>query len=440
MSTNEFDSDDFSPNGNSDGNLYNKDHQRKPRIPKNYNQEGVNDNRSNDRRYDHSAYRDNYPRNDYNSNRYGQNNPRPYQPRNYNPNYRNDNYRNDHGGRPPQRSYNPNYRNDYGGRDNSYQPRNHNPNYRNDNYRNPNYRNDNYRNDYGGRPPQRSYNPNYRNDYNERRPNYNPRFVDRSHNNDGYEQRPRYSNHRNQNNTMGFRLPLLKAIAKMEYASPRICLKAIKDGLVSVNGQVIRNPKVPVSINRDHITINGVPPYQNLDRMYIVVHKQKNYSGSNESMVPSMYKVIKNKFGWFAPMGCLDIGSSGLVIYTNDLQCKQDFGNSIKNAPKTYHIKVHIPFVETGSELQELNEFMKEKLGENVLVDLKQNNTRTCWLSVVVRTSSPKEIRKALKEYGLETLALERYSIGHLNLNDLQPGSWRRLSDLDVGRMMDPNK
>lgn len=427
MRNGRFDSEENLPNGNRDDSFYNRE-QRKPRIPRTNSGEGLYNSGSN-RNYDHSAYRDqsryqDNQRNDYQSNRYGQNNQRPYR-QNYNPNY-NPNYR---------RENNYDQRPQYGQRQHQGYQRygNQNGGYR-DNY-NPNYRNDRYEQ----RPYRDNYNPNYRNDRYDRGQD---RGYDRPPQRFFENRRPPFRDQRNDfYGTRPSGIHLSKAISKLSYGSPRVCLKAIQNGLVTVNGEIVRNPRAWVNSFRDDFVVNGIPIHQRLDRMYIVVHKQKDFAGSYEFNVPSMYKLMKHKEGWFAPLGCLDMGSSGLVIYTNDIESKREYGASIKYAKKTYRIKVHVPFAdETGTEIKELQEFMQDKLQEKCIVNLDQNNTKSCWISVVVKESSPKDIRKALKEYGLETLSFERYAIGHLSLDDLHPGSWRRLSDLDIGRLLEGSK
>ncbi|MGA1414717.1 MAG: S4 domain-containing protein, partial [Candidatus Kapaibacteriota bacterium] len=236
-------------------------------------------------------------------------------------------------------------------------------------------------------------------------------------------------------NPMNRPITLVKAISKCDYGSPRICLRAIREGLVSVNGEIVTNPNARVRINRDMFEINGIPVNQNLDKMYIAVHKGRHFSGSNEMSVPSIYRLMKNKFGWFAPLGCLEIASSGMIIYTNDLNCKRSYGAELQNIAKTYRIKVHRP-LQSIEEVTRIHDFVRTQTEEHVTVELEKVNSRNCWLRFEVRTSTPTDIRTALKEYGLETLAFERTAIGHLTVKNFHPGSWRRLDDREIGKLL----
>jgi 16S rRNA U516 pseudouridylate synthase RsuA-like enzyme len=236
-------------------------------------------------------------------------------------------------------------------------------------------------------------------------------------------------------NPMNRPITLVKAISKCDYGSPRICLRAIREGLVSVNGEIVSNPNARVRINRDMFEINGIPVNQNLERMYIAVHKGRHFSGSNEVSVPTVYRLMKNKFGWFAPLGCMEIASSGMIIYTNDIACKRSYGSELQNISKTYRIKVHRP-LQSLDEVVRITDFVRTQTEELVQVELEKVNTRNCWLRFEVRTSTPTDIRTALKEYGLETLAFERSAIGHLTVKNFHPGSWRRLDDREIGKLL----
>ena len=298
------------------------------------------------------------------------------------------------------------------------------------------------RRDYGdrpqyGRPPGGGYD-NY-----ERRPRqfddrggYGEQRVMRSRNyGDRYQQDYRGGGGDYYRNPMNRPITLVKAISKCDYGSPRICLRAIREGLVSVNGEIVTNPNARVRINRDMFEINGIPVNQNLERMYIAVHKGRHFSGSNEMSVPTIYRLMKNKFGWFAPLGCLEIASSGMIIYTNDIACKRSYGAELQNIAKTYRIKVHRP-LQSLDEVERITDFVRTQTEELVNVELERVNTRNCWLRFEVRTSTPTDIRTALKEYALETLAFERSAIGHLTVKNFHPGSWRRLDDREIGKLL----
>ena len=412
-----------------------------------------------------SEYRNNDRNNDFGDNRYQR---RDYQPRPYRSpdNYRQGGYGEDR----PQRDYQPRqYRNpDQGGYRQNYAPRRDygdRPQYNRPSgsyesrgnyesrggyeqrggYENRGYDN---RRSYEGRPqytPRRDYGdrPQYdRRDSYERRPR---QFDDRGYGEQRVMRSRNYGEPRYQddyrggggyyNNPMNRPITLVKAISKCDYGSPRICLRAIREGLVAINGEIVTNPNARVRMNRDMFEVNGIPVNQNLDKMFIAVHKGRHFSGSNEVSTPTIYRLMKQKFGWFAPHGCLEIASSGMIIYTNDINFKRTYGAELLNLPKTYRVKVHRP-LQSMEEIERILDFVRTQTEENLSLTLERVNTRNCWLRIDVRTSTPTDIRTALKEYGLETLAFERTSIGHLTVKNFHPGSWRRLDQKEIDSLI----
>ena len=410
-----------------------------------------NDSRS-DNRYDNrNDNRNNYSNrpSGYSDNRYGSrdNDRRDYQPRPYRAP---DQYRpNNYGDSRPPREYQPRppYRAPEGApRQNYDRPPN---TYSRDNVEN--------RQPYEGRP---HYTP---------RPNYGDRpQYDRRYTRDDAPQRPPYQNRsenegsryggerimRSRNHNPDSRysndyqvrddyrqnyenrpITLVKAISKCDYGSPRICLRAIREGLVAVNGEIVTNPNARVRINYDMFEIKGIPVNQKLDKMYIAIHKGRHFAGSNEQNSPTIYRLMRQKTGWFAPLGCLEIASSGMLLFTNDIDCKRTYGIELQNIAKTYRIKVHRP-LQSIEEVDRILDFVRTQTEEHVSVVLERANTRNCWLRIQARTSTPKDLRTALKEYGLETLSFERTTLGHLSTKDFHPGSWRRLDAAEIEKLI----
>ena len=396
-----------------------RDYQQRPyRSPDQYRQNNYGDSRP-PREYQQRPYRapDQYRQNSYGDSRP----PREYQQRPYRapegaprqnydrpPNtYSRDNVdnRQPYEGRP---HYTP--RTDYGdrpqydrrySRDDGYQRRPYQNRYENDGGR------------YGGERIMRSRNHNpdsrYSNDY-QGRGDYRQ----------NYENRP---------------ITLVKAISKCDYGSPRICLRAIREGLVAVNGEIVTNPNARVRINLDMFEIKGIPVNQKLDKMYIAIHKGRHFAGSNEQNSPTIYRLMRQKMGWFAPLGCLEIASSGMLLFTNDIDCKRRYGSELQNIAKTYRIKVHRP-LQSIEEVDRILDFVRTQTEEHVSVVLERANTRNCWLRIQARTSTPKDLRTALKGYGLETLSFERTTLGHLSTRDFHPGSWRRLDSAEIEKLI----
>src|SRR4051794_24935934 len=90
-------------------------------------------------------------------------------------------------------------------------------------------------------------------------------------------------------------------------------------GRVKVNGKVVQNPDHWIDLERDTVTLDG-KTVREQERIYILLYKPPGYvttHGDPESR-PTVYDLIGDAGAWVAPVGRLDLETSGLLIMTND--------------------------------------------------------------------------------------------------------------------------
>jgi len=131
------------------------------------------------------------------------------------------------------------------------------------------------------------------------------------------------------------------------------------------------------------------------------------------------------------PIGHLDRESSGLLLLTND----GDLGNRLAQPSRGEEYEYFLT--------------MKSNITEGMLGNLAQAITRVhrsegpCKvedvgenkLRVVVINGKAKQIRKACAEIWVEVVELKRQRIGRLELADLASGSWRVVTDEELGEL-----
>src|SRR5215831_9039076 len=124
-------------------------------------------------------------------------------------------------------------------------------------------------------------------------------------------------------------------------AGPRTEARSwIGTGRVRVNGRVIQNPDHWVDLEKDKITLDG-KPLRSARKMYLLLYKPKGYvtSYGDPDGRPTVYDLIQDAGTWLAPVGRLDLDTSGLLILTNDNQFAERLTNPDHKVPKTYQIK-----------------------------------------------------------------------------------------------------
>ncbi|MEZ8818227.1 pseudouridine synthase [Vibrio sp. 10N.222.54.A1] len=139
--------------------------------------------------------------------------------------------------------------------------------------------------------------------------------------------------------------------------------------------------------------------------------------------------------------GRLDRDSEGLMVLTNDgiFQAKLTQPNS--KSPKTYWVQVEgVPSEEDLDKLRkgvELKDGMTlpaqvEVMSEPVVWDRTppvrfRAAIPTTWLAITIIEGRNRQVRRMTANIGFPTLRLIRYSMGNMNVGQLQPGEWKEI-------------
>lgn len=229
-------------------------------------------------------------------------------------------------------------------------------------------------------------------------------------------------------------ITLVKALTRLDYGSPKQCLRSIQNGKVFVNDVLAKDQNVPIVPYKEKIVVDGVLIQQKQKNVYIIMHKPRGISGSIDRN-NSIFQMLRHSKGWFFPIGCLDKASSGITIITNDPAHKDAATSPFRLLEKEYWVKVHK--VLTPKQIAQLELTLCKELNENVKIDLASSNTRNTVISISVFNSTPAAIRTALKKQDLETMSFERHRFSTMvNAETLRSGSWRQLNIQEIRELM----
>lgn len=230
---------------------------------------------------------------------------------------------------------------------------------------------------------------------------------------------------------------LQKYLAMCGAASRRKSEEIIKQGRVSVNGEVITNMGFIVDIGA-RVEVDGKVQALEETKRYIAVNKPEGYiTTTNDQFarktVMDLVTDIKERI---YPVGRLDYNTSGLLLMTND----GDFANAVTH-PSNEKEKTYIAKV---SGIPSDNEILSLKTGVEVddyitspaKVILLEKDEKSSVVEITIHEGRNRQVRKMCDAIGHPVISLKRVSIGTISLTGLPKGSWRELSKDEVNSLV----
>jgi 23S rRNA pseudouridine2605 synthase len=222
---------------------------------------------------------------------------------------------------------------------------------------------------------------------------------------------------------------LARVLSKLGFCSRSGAAVLIREGRVTVNGRVRRDPESPIHEGRDRIEVDG-RPIERQERVYLMVNKPRGVvtTASDEKGRKTVYALLPEGLGWIAPVGRLDKASEGLLLFSNDPEWAARIQAPERHIDKTYHVQIGT--VAGDALLRQLRSGVKSQ-GELLRVkraSILRSGEKNCWVEMVLDEGRNRQIRRMLEGLGVEVLRLVRVSIGPLQLGQLAKGSVRPLS------------
>jgi 23S rRNA pseudouridine2605 synthase len=237
---------------------------------------------------------------------------------------------------------------------------------------------------------------------------------------------------------------LQKLIAQAGIASRRAAEELIKNGDVTVNGEIVTELGTKADPEKDHIKVRGKlinSALSNRSNVYILLNKPKGYLSSAAD--PEGRKLVTDLvkgYGRLHPVGRLDYNSEGLIILTND-GAFTNLISSSKKIPKVYEVKVKgIP---TDVAIRKLARGVRLEDGfKTAPAEIKplKPTDKNGWYEVTLYEGHNQQIRKMFDSIGHSVVKLRRLRIGHVADERLAAGASRKLTEAEVLEFAKPRK
>jgi 23S rRNA pseudouridine2605 synthase len=226
---------------------------------------------------------------------------------------------------------------------------------------------------------------------------------------------------------MNFRLN--RAIAATGFCSRRRADELIAAGKVQVNGVVVTDFNLAVDACKDQLSVDGQRlAAKKLD--YIALNKPRGIvtTCSDEMGRESILELLPANLTHLKPVGRLDMDSEGLLLLTNDGELAQALSHPSKHVFKRYEALVEGKITDVA--LNHLSKGMRldDGLTLPAEVSLVDRNEDESIFQIAIREGRNRQIRRMCAKLGYPVIRLVRVAIGELQLGEMEPGEWRRLT------------
>lgn len=227
---------------------------------------------------------------------------------------------------------------------------------------------------------------------------------------------------------------LQKYMAHCGVASRRKCEEMIKQGRVTVNGQVVTQLGLKIDPQKDEVKVDGRPISLEQKRVYILLYKPRGYVTTVKDTHgrPTVLSLVGNQPVRVYPVGRLDFDTEGLLLLTNDgelanrlmhprYEVEKEYYAVVEGRPSKSQIQAFIDGIDIGDAIAHAHKVR--------LLWQKGDNSA---FKIVLREGRNRQIRRMFEAIGCRVKFLRRERMGNLTLGDLKPGQWRYLKDDEV--------
>jgi 23S rRNA pseudouridine2605 synthase len=232
-------------------------------------------------------------------------------------------------------------------------------------------------------------------------------------------------------------LRLHKYLAQCGLASRRKAEEMIRQGRVSVDGEVVTAMGSRVSPDIQRICVDGKPVIMKVKPLTVLLNKPRGYvttlsDPQGRPIVTSLLHGIQDRL---FPVGRLDLDTEGALILTNDGDLAENIQHPRFEVKKTYEALVRgRPSVRDLRRLEQGIVLDGKKTSPATAAIIKGDGSTTL-VKITIHEGRKRQVKKMFSAVGKPVLRLKRIAYGHLFLQNLPVGTFRILSSDDIKKI-----
>ncbi len=220
-----------------------------------------------------------------------------------------------------------------------------------------------------------------------------------------------------------------RLLANLGYASRTEATHLIRDGRVSVDGNVARDPSSrvePGSVTLDH------EPLDHPDGLFIALHKPAGYVCSHDDRDgPTVFTLLPRQWLDRTPrpeaVGRLDKDTTGLLLITDDHALLHRLTSPKHHVEKVYEVTLDRPADPSLIDVFAAGALMLRSETEPCAPALLRI-LEDCRAELTITEGRYHQVKRMFAACGYKVQTLHRTRVGQWSLADLEAGAWHDIS------------
>lgn len=225
-----------------------------------------------------------------------------------------------------------------------------------------------------------------------------------------------------------------KYLADMGYCSRREAEKLIKQGIISVNGEVLKSPAFLVK-ESDVVKVKDwvVKAKQKMTNVY-AMYKPKGYITSNSDPKgrPTVFDLLPKGMERVIKIGRLDFNTEGLLLFTNDGDYARKLELPSSGLKRKYVVKTFGKINQERLDKLKNGTFLDGVMYGKFVATIVEQRNNISKIEVEIAEGKNREVRKVLGSFGLMVAKLKRVQYGPYRLERLAIGETRKVTTIEV--------
>lgn len=227
------------------------------------------------------------------------------------------------------------------------------------------------------------------------------------------------------------KMRLDKLLSNMGYGTRKDIKKFAKDGIILVDGKMVKDSSQHVDPDLHQIEIDG-EKVEYREYVYLMLNKPQGVISATEDLVDrTVVDLLDVKYHHFQvfPVGRLDKDTEGLLLLTNDGKMAHELLSPRKHVPKTYFAVVQGMVTEEDVALFKegitLDDGYKTLPSQLVI----QSSGQESKIELTIYEGKFHQVKRMFMAVGKKVTYLKRMKMGNLDLDpNLSLGEYRELT------------